>query len=228
MRQSGGAGHRGRNPYHRCLCALSYQPAFTLQSPRRVGKNSTTNPSRFVLLRFLFFFLTHAILFPASLGNTLHAVPYSPLLDSPGSIVSFFSVEYLLFVVQGCPLLLLPTLFRHGLVHSLGIGHVLQDSPGGLRVLFNAIATPLMLSMTSMIPQKVCLAVSHKARVPSTTPGILVSFSSSSKSACHCPQFLYPNSFIHIRKPTEVRLNSRTVNADLPIARDTRQRWAAS
>jgi len=36
----------------------------------------------------------------------------------------------------------------------LGVGHILQDSPGGLRILFNAIATPLMLFMTSTVSQK--------------------------------------------------------------------------
>jgi hypothetical protein len=42
----------------------------------------------------------------------------------------------------------------------LGIGHVLQDLPGGLRVLFNAIATPLMLSMTSTVSQKLSRGLS--------------------------------------------------------------------
>lgn len=52
-----------------CLCALSYQPAsaFTLRSPRRVGKKSTTNPSPLSicgLITFLFLFYFFVWEFP--------------------------------------------------------------------------------------------------------------------------------------------------------------------
>lgn len=183
MRQSGGAGHRGRNPYHHCLCALSYQPAFTLRSSRRVGKNSTTNPSPFILLRFLFFFFDPCHSLPCKLGQypsrcTLQTFARLAWLHRFFFLWNICCSSSRDVLCCSCPLC-----FDLVSCTPLGIGHVLQDSPGGLRVLFNAIATPLMLSMTSMIPRKVCLAVSHKARVPSTTPGILVSTSSSSKSS---------------------------------------------
>lgn len=154
MRQSGGPGHRGRIPYHHCLCALSYQPAFILQSSRRIGKNSTTNPSPVVLPSFSFFLFWGA----GSMSlSSLQAwvIPFSPLpyrtlLDSPGSIVSFFLWNICCSPSRDVLCCFCPLCFDLVSCTPLGIGHVLQDSSGGLRILFNAIATPLLLLLLSM------------------------------------------------------------------------------
>lgn len=148
---------------------LSHRPASPLD---RLGGSEGIRPRTLVLfilgsISFLFFFLwTHANLFPASLGNSLLAVPYRALLDSPGSVVSFFCG---IFAVR------LPGIPSVASAHSvstwsralslLGIRYVLQDLPEGLRILFNPIATPLMLSMVSWFLPILC----SKLARPSTT-----------------------------------------------------------
>ena len=106
-------------------------------TPHRVGKMSTTNPSLLLCpvpsicwsgFFFRLFFLATILLWesisppmpPSSLQAwVLPFLDVPELCSTPGFCHFFFSVEYLLFAFQGCPLLLLPTLFRHGLVHSL-------------------------------------------------------------------------------------------------------------
>lgn len=107
-----------------------------VQLPRRIGKNSTTNPSRLALLclcAFLSFFFSALALFwvgswdpchtslPCKLGSYPSCLYLTELCSTClAPLFLFFLVEYWLLVFQGLPLLLLPTLLRHGLVRSLG------------------------------------------------------------------------------------------------------------
>jgi hypothetical protein len=107
----------------------------------------------------------------------------------------------------------------------LGIGHVLQDSSGGLRILFNAIATPLLFmiftgyqSIQSGLLKSTCAFYNPRFFILA--------------SRAHRLQLSYPLSSSKISilfdKPKKVCLTSETVNIDLPATRGKRQRWAAS
>ena len=142
-----------------------------MKSSRRVGKNSTTNPRPFVLpsFSFLFFFL---FFFPFFWAGPM------PLSSLQAWIIPFTLYLTELYSTRLAPWFLFflwniccsssrdilccfcPLCFDMVSCTPLGIGHVLQDSPGGLRVLFNAIATPLMLFMTFTVFQNISRGLS--------------------------------------------------------------------
>lgn len=65
---------KGRNPYHHCFCALSYQSASTFRYLRQVGKNLDHEPPSF-LAAFFFFFLVRCRYLPCK-ALVIPMLPY--------------------------------------------------------------------------------------------------------------------------------------------------------
>lgn len=97
---NGGAGHRGRNPYHHCLCMCCRRPSIASAGRKRIRPRTLVISLSFALAFLSFFFGSRFILGgywdPCHLSSlqawviTLLPVPYRALLDLSGSFVSFF------------------------------------------------------------------------------------------------------------------------------------------